>query len=138
MKNIIKLAATFALFVPAIAFADYSVIVNKDNGNTLDKDAISKIYMLRESRFESGNSINAYTYSDTDAARNQFDEDILGRDTAQINSHWSRLSFSGRGTPPTTISSYDEMLQKVSTEKYAVGYVPSNMVNDSVNVVLEF
>jgi len=67
--------------------------------------------------------------------RERFYEALTGRPLAQINAYWARLMFSGRATPPRMLPDSLSVLQAVSQNRDAIGYVEEDRVTPSVRVL---
>lgn len=135
MKKILSLV--FISLFTFNVFADYSVIVNKSNDAELNNDNIGRVFLGRDNSFPNGKSAEAINLADSNNVRQAFDKEVVGRSTSQVNSHWAKVTFTGKGTPPKVMTE-QEVLNYVSSNENAIGYVPSNMVNDSVKVVVTF
>ena len=70
------------------------------------------------------------------AVRDEFYGKVIGKTAAQIKAYWSRIIFTGRGEPPPTVSNSVDMKKRISLNPSAIGYLESDMVDDSVRVVL--
>jgi ABC-type phosphate transport system substrate-binding protein len=55
--------------------------------------------------------------------RLKFSNEVLGRDVASVRAHWRRLIFQGEAVPPPTRASEQEIVQFVSANHTAIGYV---------------
>ena len=67
--------------------------------------------------------------------RQQFYETLTDRPLAHINAYWARLMFSGRATPPRMLPDSLSVLQVVSQNRDAIGYVEDEKVNSSIRVL---
>ena len=122
----------------ASSFASIAVIVHPSNESQLDTSSIERLFMGRLNSFENGRPaipINAAAGTPT---RDIFNQRVIGRSDAQINAYWSRLLFTGKGTPPREMTSDQEILSAVAENKDAIGYVASSSVTDAVRVVAVF
>ena len=77
--------------------------------------------------FEQGNNI-----------RDAFNNNVLGKSESQYSAFWSKLVFTGRGTPPEMIATEDEMLNLVATNPNTIGFVDEGKVDGTVKVVGTF
>jgi ABC-type phosphate transport system substrate-binding protein len=119
----------------AAAQAEVVVIVHPSNGNTFAKDEIEALFMVKKSTFSDGGKASVYYLSADDANRHQFDEKILGRSSSQLKAYWSKLVFTGKGTPPPELNNSAEAVAKVAAEPGAIAYVDKSAVKDGVKVV---
>lgn len=127
IKKLIIIAATlFAL--PALA--QIAVIVHPSNSSNLTNEELVRIYTGRS------NAFNAVNLAESVPLRAQFDEKGVGRTSAQLKAHWSKLVFTGKGTPPTELASEQEVLNFVASNPQAIGYISAGSVSDAVKVAL--
>ncbi|WP_081367609.1 type 2 periplasmic-binding domain-containing protein [Alteromonas mediterranea] len=132
MKKLTSLGALLCLSFTA--FADVSVIINKNNANQLDKDEISKIFLGKAQTFPDGNTVIPVNLASSET-RSEFDTTVLGRSSSQINAYWSKAIFTGAGNPPKEVASESELLKLVANNPNVIGYVDSSLVDDSVKVI---
>lgn len=128
------LSATM-LSVSLPAFADVAVIVHPSNNASLSAKDVERIFLGKAKSFPGGTDAKPLNLVETATARSEFDENIIGRSTAQISAFWSKQIFTGKGMPPDEVGSDAEMLEMVSNNPNAIGYVDSSAVNDSVKVI---
>ncbi|MBV2128799.1 phosphate ABC transporter substrate-binding protein [Arsukibacterium indicum] len=114
--------------IPAIA--DIAVIVNPANSVTLTTDELTRLYTGRSS------ALAAVNIAESSPLRSQFDEKGVGRSSAQLKAHWSKLVFTGKGTPPPELATEAAVIEHVAQNPNAVGYVDVASVTDAVKVVL--
>jgi hypothetical protein len=60
----------------------------------------------------------------------------IGRNPEKMRGLWMRARLTGRATPPTPVSSEDDMLASVETTPGGIGYVSSSKVRPGVKVLL--
>ena len=131
-----KLIATLALAVSANAFADIAVIAHPSNSSA-DADIIKKIYLGKAKSFADGSSAKPVN-QDGNAVFDEFNDKVLGKSSAQLNAHWSKLVFTGKGTPPDKLANDQAVIDFVSSNPGAIGYVSSGSVSGDVKVVATF
>ncbi|BBN83805.1 hypothetical protein PA25_37900 [Pseudoalteromonas sp. A25] len=117
--------------------AEVAVIVNPSNGATLDKDAIAKIYLGKAKSFSDGTKVNAVGLN-SGGAVDAFTSNVLGKSSSQYKAYWSKLIFTGKGTPPETLDSEQAVIEFVAANADAIGYVESAKVTGAVKVVGKF
>lgn len=115
--------------------ADVSVIVNPSNNSELSKSAISKIYLGKTKTFPNGDKVLALNLKSSNNVRNNFQQEILGKSTAQVKAYWSKLIFTGKGKPLKELATEEDVLAMVASTPNAIGYIDSSKVNDTVKVV---
>lgn len=119
------------------SFAAVQVIVHPSNSANISKDDVNRLYTGRASSFPGGGQAVPINLVETHKTRNDFDEKALGRSSSQIKAHWSKLVFTGKGTPPKEVDSDAEVLELVANNPNIIGYVSKGAATDKVKVVLE-
>lgn len=132
------LALALALALPVSARADLVLIVHPaaEAGGMTQKDAVN-IYMGRLRAFPSGQAAQPLDLPADLPEKRQFYRQLVGKELADIDAYWARLLFSGRTKPPRAVRDQDEMLELVSRNPQAIGYVARSKVDGRVKVVLE-
>ncbi len=129
----ILVAWLFAI-VPAHA-ADLVVIANPGGGfDKLSRDETINIFMGRYKKLPSG--ITALPV-DEGSQKAAFYRALVGKELPEIQSYWARLVFSGQSSPPRLMENADEVIETVSNNKGAIGYVDRKKVTVRVKVVLD-
>lgn len=117
-------AFVVAMASPLLAQSGYMVVVHEENATqSLSKSDLSKIFLGRTTSFPSGESARPVDQTGERSVRELFSQDVHGRLVPAIKSYWQRQIFSGRGTPPTELSSDREVLDYVRSNPGGVGYV---------------
>lgn len=138
MKLITK-AFIAALFVFATqASAEVAVIVNASNAAQLTDKDIARVFLGKEKNFANGQSVNVVYGKSGSASRGEFEQKVLHKSSSQIKAYWSKLIFTGKGTPPKELGSEQEVLSFVASTPNAIGYLDAASLNDSVRVVKKF
>ncbi|MEQ3639649.1 MAG: phosphate ABC transporter substrate-binding protein [Alteromonas sp.] len=134
MKFIIALC----LLLSAPVFAGTAIIVNADNTSGIDVETVKRIYLGKSKAFPDGSRAIPLTFETGDSLRDTFNKDVLGKSESQYSAFWSKLVFTGRGTPPEMISNEEEMLTLVATNPNTIGFIDESKVDGSVKVVSTF
>ncbi|WP_333609510.1 phosphate ABC transporter substrate-binding protein [Arsukibacterium sp.] len=124
------LSLIFAMLFFSPAFAQVVVVVHPSMNENISSDDIARLYTGRSSVLQPVN------LKESDAKRAQFDEKAVGRSSAQLKAYWSKLVFTGKGTPPPELNSDDEVIQFVSSNEYGIGYIDAANVTDKVKVIM--
>jgi ABC-type phosphate transport system substrate-binding protein len=140
MINIKKtLTALLLVTASVITSAEIAVIVGSSNGNgSLDKATISKIFLGKSKSFPDGAQAVPIDQNDGTAAREAFNSSVLGKSASQLKSYWSRLIFTGKGTPPKQSADDAAVKALVSNNPNTIGYIDAGSVDSSVKVVFKF
>lgn len=137
-KKIIIAAAFASALFSQFVHAEIAVIVHPSNANAVDEATISKIYLGREKSFADGSSVIPMSLTESAAASATFNEKVLKKSSSQLKAYWSKLVFTGKGTPPKEVASDDEMVKLVAGNPSLMGYVDAAKVDASVKVVFKF
>lgn len=135
MKNLILASALTLCSINV--YADIAVIVNSSNMSTIDADTIKKIYLGKSKSFSNGNKV-APVNQDSTPVMDEFNDKVVGKSSSQLNAYWSKLVFTGKGTPPEKLASDQAVIDFVNTNNDAIGYIDSKKVSDKVKVVATF
>ncbi|WP_372628152.1 phosphate ABC transporter substrate-binding protein [Arsukibacterium sp.] len=129
-RLVVTLLALAGVAIAMPANADIAVIVNPANTSTLTTDELTRLYTGRSS------ALSAVNIAESSPLRSQFDEKGVGRSSAQLKAHWSKLIFTGKGTPPLELATEAAVIEHISQNPNAIGYVDAASVTDAVKVVL--
>lgn len=121
------------------AFAEISVIVSASNPNsTMDQTTVSKLFLGKAKSFPDGSQALPVDQDEGSAARETFNSTVLGKSASQLKSYWSRLIFTGKGTPPKPSGDDAAVKAIVANNPNIIGYIDSSAVDASVKVVHKF
>lgn len=130
-----------ALLVFVLSFgvqADIAVIVNPANANVVSADDLNRLFLGRASSFADGSKATPLNLSEGQVARDEFDSKVLNRSSAQLKAYWSKLVFTGKGTPPKEMADDASVKAAVAADPNAIGYISSGSVDGTVKVVTTF
>ncbi|PRC91877.1 phosphate ABC transporter substrate-binding protein [Solimicrobium silvestre] len=126
-----------ALFSAQAALSQVAVVVGaKSDVAALTADQVSSLYLGKTDKFPNGNTAMPLDQATGSAVRNNFYDKVTGKSEAQVKSAWSRLVFSGKGTPPKEVASSAEIKKLVTNNPNTIGYIEKSAVDSSVKVVL--
>ncbi len=135
MKKI--LLVPLALLSMSVA-AEIAVVVHPSNAAALNPEAIAQIYLGRSKSFPDGKAALPLGLPESSKTTEMFNQKVLNKSGSQIKAYWSKLVFTGKGTPPKEISSDAEMLDLVSQNPSVIGYIDKASVTDKVKVLATF
>lgn len=115
--------------------AEVVVVVHPSNANALDSAAIKRLFLGKEKKFPDGQPATPLNQVVDSTTRNQFDEQLLERNSSQIAAYWSKLVFTGKGVPPKEVNDDAAVIGAVSADVSAVGYVERSSVTSDVKVI---
>lgn len=120
-----------------LAQAQIVVIVNpKNSSSALSADQVANIYLGKSNALPGGGTAAAVDLAEGSATRDSFYSKVTGKQAAQVKAAWSRLVFSGKGTPPKEMASAADVKKFVASNPDAIGYIEKSAVDSSVKVVL--
>jgi len=122
----------------ALASAEVAVIVHPSNTATLDQAEIARLFTGRGASFNNGSKATPVNLADSAAARAEFDSKVLGKSSSQMKAYWSKLVFTGKGTPPKEVATDADVKAAVAADASAIGYIDAAAVDGSVKVVAKF
>ncbi|MBA5636385.1 hypothetical protein H3H37_04895 [Duganella sp. LX20W] len=132
MKLLIQASLLCALSATALsASAETVVIVNKANPAT-------RMFSEQASQFFLGKStmFTPIDQAEGSPIRADFYHKAADKDPAQVKAIWSKIVFTGKGTPPKEYSSNAEVKKAVAADPKAIGYIDKSAVDDTVKVIL--
>jgi len=103
---------------------------------TLSKNQVVDIFLGRTSRFPVGGTAVPIDQAEGAAARDEFYLKLAGKSPAQLNAHWSKIIFTGRGQPPREVASGEAVKRLLVANPSAIGYIDRSLVDASLRVVL--
>lgn len=138
MNLLKKIFATSIALASFSSFAEISVIVNNANADALNAKLIKRIYLGKIKTFPSGDKVTVLTLKDDAPATETFRQNALKKSNSQFKSYWSKLAFTGNGTPPKEVASATDMVNAVKADPSAIGFVDSSAVTGDVKVIATY
>lgn len=136
MKKLIRIALLCAAAgFSTLAAAEIAVIVHPDNGASLSKSEVERIFLGKMHAFPAGGTVTPFNLAEGTELRSSFDQNVVGKSSSQLKAYWSKQIFTGKGTPPEEVADAAAMKAKVSSDPSAIGYVDAAEVDGSVRVI---
>ena len=134
MKKIVISLALSALAMASFALpasAETVVIVSQKNPAT-------RMFSEQASQFFLGKStlFTPIDQAEGSPIRADFYRKVADKDAAQVKALWSKLVFTGKGTPPKEYAGNAEVKKAVAADPKAIGYIDKSAVDDTVKVIL--
>jgi ABC-type phosphate transport system substrate-binding protein len=132
MKSIMTSLLLAALAAAALpASAETVVIVSQKNPAT-------RMFSEQAAQFFLGKSamFTPIDQAEGSPIRAEFYHKVADKDPAQVKAIWSKLVFTGKGTPPKEYNSDAEVRKAVAADPKAIGYISKAAVDDTVKVIL--
>ena len=137
MKNFLRSLAALAIISwSGLALAEVAVIVHPSASvDSLTADEISRLFMGKSKSFPNGSPAIALNQDDGSATRDVFNQEICNKSPSQYKAYWSKLVFTGKGTPPKDSGDDAAVKALVASNPKMIGYVDASVVDDSVKVI---
>ncbi len=123
-------------------FAGGFVVVHLKNAADISESDIRAMFLSKTTSFRDGEPVILINKKPEDSVRLQFQKDVIQRSPAQVKAYWSKLVFTGMANYPKEVDSNDDVIQLVSRNQNAIGYIDSESMTDEVakkiRVVHEF
>lgn len=120
------------------ATAQISVVVAKNSKLTAEKMTkaeVKKIFAGMKLKWKDGGKIQIIDQPETETGT-KFYKAVLGKSQMQVHKQWLKLLLSGQASAPLKVSSDAEVKKMVNRHAYAIGYVATNNLDDSVRELL--
>ena len=112
------------------------LIVHKDSGvEQLTRNEARLYLTMRLRNWPNGTLVQLFVLPDNDALHLRFVKSILGLYPYQLRRAWDRQLFSGTGQAPVTVSSVEEMLERVALTPGALGYVETSVMTRDIRTI---
>ncbi|CAM4169904.1 phosphate ABC transporter substrate-binding protein [Pseudoalteromonas byunsanensis] len=136
--KVVLAVSTLSFFYLSKATAEVSIIVHPSNASTFDQETIKKIFLGKTKSFSNGRSAILISASSSDPASDEFNTKVIGKSSSQVKAYWSKILFTGKGTPPQEMDSNNDVIAAVSSNPDAIGYIDASAATDAVKVVATF
>ncbi|MCU4675653.1 phosphate ABC transporter substrate-binding protein [Catenovulum sp. 2E275] len=138
MSKIFKVFLLISVFICSQSFAEIAVVVHPSNTAEISADDIERIFLGKKKTFSSGETAVPINLNESNSTRDGFNEKALNKSSSQLKAYWSKLVFTGKGTPPKEVDSAQEVIKLVSSNPNMIGYVDSSNIDSSVKVITKF
>ena len=136
MKSFILIL--YVLFTSFSLSAAVDVVVHPSNANAIDAGEIKKIFTGKTKSFADGSKALPITQADGNPVTDEFNQNVLSKSSSQLKAYWSKLVFTGKGTPPKEAANDAEVINLVSKNPNLIGFVSQGSADGSVKVVQSF
>jgi hypothetical protein len=101
---------------------------------SLSREEIAAIYLGNLTQANTGLVLRPLDLEDGEL-RDLFYRQVVGRNRNQMRAYWSRLVFTGKGTPPKILS-VDAVLGALRQDTATIGYLPADRVGPGMRVLM--
>jgi ABC-type phosphate transport system substrate-binding protein len=127
---------TLGLSISAVS-ADVIVVVSSKSAiTTLSKNQVLDIFLGKRTRLPDGSSAVPIDQIEGAAARDEFYAKFAAMSPAQLKAYWSKIIFTGRGQPPISVATSQEVKKLLLANLNAIGYIDQTMMDSNLRVVL--
>ncbi|EWH10447.1 hypothetical protein DS2_08248 [Catenovulum agarivorans DS-2] len=124
------------LITPFAALSEIVVVVHPSTGfDSMSADDVSRLFLGKTKKFPNGTAAVPLNQDAGTAARDQFNEQVCKKSASQYKAYWSKLVFTGKGTPPKDAGDSNNVKSLVASNPNMIGYIDGSLVDGSVKVV---
>lgn len=131
LSGLLSVAFSAYSQVPAVQVVVNSSVKSKD----ISVEQIRRIFSMRQTTWSNEQVITVYVLSNQHQTHQTFSTKVLGMFPYQLDRIWNKLVYSGLGEDPIEVQSEQEMLERVSQNPGAIGYVMQPFSDDNVNIL---
>jgi len=115
--------------------SEYMVIVNDQVAvEQLDVKTVQAIFLGEKTQWANGDRI-VTVILESGSIHELFMKEILRKTPMQFTTYWNQQLFTGKGIPPHSFATIEQMIDFVSKTRGAIGYVPSSAIINNFKVV---
>lgn len=129
------LVLAFGLESPGSAAEVVAVVSAKNPIVAMSRNQVVDIFLGKASRFPDGSQAVPIDQAESSATRDEFYLKFAGKSPAQLNAHWAKIIFTGRGQPPREVANGAEVKKRLAENPSAIGYLEQEQVDRSVKVI---
>ena len=117
-------------------YAEIAIIVNKASPLTAAQASdIQRVYLGKTQKIN-GTDVTPVNQTKNTGLSDNFNKVVLNKTSNQVKAYWSKLIFTGKGTPPQELNNDVEVINAVRGDVNTIGYIDASLVDDTVNVIL--
>ena len=113
-----------------------AVVSARNTVSALSRIQVIDIFLGKASRFPDGTQAVPIDQAEGSASRDEFYLRFAGKSPAQLNAHWSKIIFTGRGQPPRAVANGADLKMRLAENPNAIGYLEQDQVDQSVRVIV--
>ena len=135
MKRLFLLALAFTGLALAARAQDAVFITHPNSGDVaLSGDDLKAILLGNKTKWDAGGVIKLVVLTEG-AVHDKVVRDHTQRSADQFDKYWKKLVFTGKGMPPGTAKTDADVIDYVSKNPGAFGYVAKEGAGDKVKIV---
>lgn len=129
MKPSAALLGSVLVGASLFVHAEVAVILNASSSSTPSQADVANVFLGRDT------TLKAIDQKDWTTTKKVFYSSVTSKNESQLKSYWSGLIFTGKGQPLPSVADDAAVVDQVSTQTDAIGYVDASAVNDKVKVL---
>ena len=121
----------------APVYGDIAIVTNPNSPiSELSPRQITKIFMGKL-RLLPGTTSEVVTYDleNSNNTKDNFYRQLLGMTPSKLARYRASYLFGGKGRLPISAETEKELIQKLTTNDHAIGYIPHASINDRLKVI---
>ena len=116
----------------------FKVIVNASNPTAeMPRKQVERVFLKKLEKWPNGFRITVVDQNVNEPARKAFSEEVLRKESSAVEAYWTKLIFSGMGSPPLKLATDAEIMSFVGSNVGSIGYVSGNTWLDAAVKELE-
>ena len=113
-----------------------SVIANTSvSSQEISVDQIRRIFSMRQTVWPNNQQITVFVLTNQHDTHKTFSTKVLGMFPYQLDRIWNKLVYSGLGEEPIKVQTEQEMIERISQQPGAIGYVMGQVNIDTVKII---
>ena len=112
------------------------VIVNPEIQGEISRNDVARIFLGKSTQFPGGEQAVPLDIDPRDPNYALFTREVLYKSPGQLRAFWAKQVFTGRGMPPKTAKSDEQLRTLVAEHKAYLSYIDADKKDASVRVVL--
>ncbi|MDF3029688.1 MAG: phosphate transporter substrate-binding protein [Moraxellaceae bacterium] len=131
--NIRVLAAAALLPLAGLVQADVVLIAHPGVAiSSLEQASVSRLFFGQSEQLPNG--ARAVPLDVSGPLKDQFAQQVLKKNPAQVEKYWARMIFTGKANPPRAVRA-SEVKSLVANTPGAISYLDRSQVDSSVRVI---
>ena len=114
----------------------YVLVSTQSPVRDMTQPQLLALYTGRTRTLPSGEVVTPLDQQRDGPVRAVFYQSLTGMDIARINSYWARLHFTGQVQAPQAVGNDAAMVQRLRSDRNAIGYVSHDPQDASVREIL--
>ncbi len=142
MQKYLKIFAFVCLFstqAGSVIAGEIAVIANKNLSiSSITIKQAKKLWLGKIKKIADSGNLVPVDVDPSSPNYAAFYKKVAKKNPAQIKLYWSKQMFSGKNFPAKRLSDDESIIEWVSANKNAIGYISADKVTDSVKVLGTF